>query len=68
MYSTYEKRAEMVALAVWENCTKNGLGLDDDMQIDTMRSAYDAVHEAYRPRMHDGEWYDAALSILKEES
>jgi hypothetical protein len=36
--------------------------------IDTMRSAYDAVHEAYRPRMHDGEWYDAALSILKEES
>jgi hypothetical protein len=55
MYSTYEKRAEMVALAVWENCTKNGLGLDDDMQIDTMRSAYDAVHEAYRPRMHDGE-------------
>jgi hypothetical protein len=41
--------------------------------IDGKRVSFDAYNmifcsTRYRPRMHDGEWYDAALSILKEES
>jgi hypothetical protein len=60
----YETRLEMISMHVWEKWTNNGLNLDEDDRLQTIKSAQDAACNAYHFLMSDQQWLDATLNRL----
>jgi hypothetical protein len=60
----YETRRDAIVVAAWETWTKNGLGLDDDMKVQTEKSVQDAVNNAYIEGISDKDWLAATLRDL----
>jgi hypothetical protein len=63
---SYEDRFDTVVTHVWESWTNNGLGLDDDMNYQTVRSVQDAATNAYLDGISDTDWYARALARLNQ--
>lgn len=61
---TYEQRHDMITTHAWEQWTKNGLGLDDDMRVQTTKTVQDAVTNTYTDDINDSDWLAAALARL----
>ncbi len=64
-FLTYSQRIEMITTNVWEEWTKNGLNLDDDARVETLRAVRDAANDAYAFDVTDGEWYTRTMQRLK---
>ena len=60
-----EQRLEMIVVAAWETWTKNGLNLDDDLQIETTKTVQDAAADEYYVGINDADWLTGTLRRLR---
>ena len=64
MYATHEDRRDTIVTHAWETWTKNGLGLDDEMQMETVRTVRYVVNHTYVVGITDSDWLAAAIKRL----
>lgn len=62
---TYEQRRDMIVLHAWESWTKNGLRLDLDASIETVKTVQDAVTNTYLDDISDTDWLAATIKRLE---
>jgi hypothetical protein len=60
----YETRRDAIVAVVWTRWTHSGQDMDEDMRLQTRKSAQDAVANSYQDEMTDCDWTSAALKRL----
>ena len=55
----------MIVLHAWESWTKNGLRLDLDASIETVKTVQDAVTNTYLDDISDTDWLAATIKRLE---
>jgi len=55
---------DAIVLAIWEQWTKNGLNLDDEMCEQTYKTVVDAANNTYRPDITLVDWMTETLQAL----
>lgn len=64
--SHWENNFDAVVVHVWEAWTKNGLGLDHDDHVETLKTVQDAVTNEWVEDISQENWRCAALARLKQ--
>lgn len=60
----YDTQSQAIAVALWEESTGNGAGIDSDIWDSHMQNCHDAVVNAYCEGMSVKQWYAAAKARL----
>lgn len=64
IYNSFEDRMNIIAVRAWEKWTKNGLNMDEDTQLQSMKHAKDVANNVFQEEMDDLDWLTATQNRL----